>query len=189
MVGLIQRLLLELVERHLGRSGVEKVLTSAGIATDIEYRIDTNYSDTEFQSLLSATMSEMKLDQPKLEQLYAKHFINDAQKRWPMWFTMADSARDFLLLQPKIHNGFASAMENERDRARINDKFHFEEEADRIVIHYKSPNRLCGLFVCLAKEVLAIYNETAEIINDCCMNEGDEECQISIIWESTGEAA
>lgn len=184
MVGLIQRLLLELVQQELGDDGLKRVLAQAGIPSDREFRIDTSYSDEEFQRLLQATMSQTGLDQDQLEKRYASYFLADAQRRWPMWFKMSGSAREFLLRQPKIHNGFASSMKNEEDRSRINDKFHFEEHPHHLVVHYRSPNHLCGLFKYLVMEVLELYGETACIDESLCMKQGDDECCISVSWEN-----
>ena len=183
MVGLIQRILLEMIEHQAGQAGLTRVITRVGIPADREFRLDTNYCDVEFQQLYQATMEELGVDQEGLEILYARHFLNDAQKRWPMWFSMSKNAREFLLRQPKIHNGIASAMSNEEDRSRMKDKFHFEEHPQHIVIHYRSEHKLCGLFKNLVNEVLKLYQERASITESCCLKHGDAECCISVSWD------
>lgn len=183
MVGLIHRLLLEMLHPMVGAEGITRILQQAGIPADTEFRLDTNYPEAEFDGLLQAILDETGLPQPQLEQIYARFFLADAKKRWPTWFSMSANGREFLLRQPKIHNGFASAMLNEADRSRINDKFMFEEGDSAITVHYRSPHRLCGLFKCLAQEVLDHYQEQARISESLCLKQGDRECCIHIAWE------
>lgn len=184
MVGLIHRMLIELLDELIGADAVSRILQQAKIPVDTEFRIDTNYSDEQFRTLLSCVMEETGLDQDTLEKRFATHFLKDAKARWPMWFKMSNSARDFLMRQPKIHNGFASSMSSEADRTLINDKFHVDEEADKIVVHYKSPNQLCGLYKFLAQEVLDDYGEQATISESLCLKNGDDECCISVEWST-----
>jgi hypothetical protein len=49
---------------------------------------------------------------------------------------------------------------------------------DRIITHYRSPNRHCHLYISLAEEVLKLYAEEALIEELRCMKQGDEECEI-----------
>lgn len=184
MVGLIHRMLLELLDELIGADAVGVILQRAKIAKDTEFRIDTNYSDEQFRTLLTCVIEETGLGRDALEKRFATHFLQDAKARWPMWFKMSSTAREFLLRQPKIHNGFASSMSSEADRTLINDKFHVDENAAAITVHYKSPNQLCGLYKALAQEVLDDYGEQAEITESLCLKNGDSECCIKVEWSA-----
>ena len=55
MIGLIQKILLDLVEEKAGPEAVIAVKRAAGVPLDRIFRIGEVYSDTEWQNLLSAT--------------------------------------------------------------------------------------------------------------------------------------
>ncbi len=183
MVGLIHRLLLDMLRRDYGAHTVTKLLSMAGLTPNEEFRLDTNYSDSEFQRLLELTLNETQLSQEQLESQFAVYFLADALKRWPVFFQMSTSAKSFLERQPRIHNGFASSMTLQADRDKINDKFRLESTEDSLTVHYKSPHQLCGLYIALAKEVLKYYKEEAQITEQQCLKHGDPECCISLRWE------
>ena len=67
-------------------------------------------------------------------------------------------------------------------RDLIRDKFRIEKLKDKIITHYRSPNRHCHLYVSLAREVLKLYGEEASIEQLKCVKRGDPECEIWISW-------
>lgn len=184
MVGLIHRLILDMLRKNYGQEKVAQLLAQAKLPENQEFRLDTNYSDSEFQNLLGIIIQETPLSQPELESQFAVHFLEDAIKRWPAFFEMSKSAKSLLERQPKIHNGFASSMNHQVDRDKINDKFHLDSTDNTVVVHYKSPHQLCGLYIALAGEVLKHYQEQAIIEELTCLKNGDKECCIKLTWES-----
>ena len=182
MVGLIHRMLLELLDELLDAAAVARIRARANIPADTMFRMAQSYSDEEFRNLLTCIMEETGLDRDTLEIRFASHFLKDAKARWPRWFDMSTSARELLLRQPKIHNGFASSMCSEADRTRINDKFLVDEDEQGITVHYKSPNQLCVLYKALAKEVIDDYGEQATITESLCLKKGDAKCCIRVEW-------
>lgn len=189
MVGLIHRLILDMLQRQYGEQMVNDILseTKAAVGHNIgrHFRLDTNYSDQEFQTLLGIALKKTDLSQSDFEHVFAQHFLADALQRWPVWFQMSDSAKSFLERQPRIHNGFASSMKTQQDRDRINDKFHLDSTDDSLTVHYHSPNQLCGLYVELAKAVIKHYGDEAEVEERLCLKNGDHECCIVINWNNT----
>lgn len=182
MVGLIPKVLLDLVETLRGVDAANDMKRRAGIDPERRFRLDTVYPDEEWQRLLSAACAVLEVTQEQAEVAYAAHFMRDAQARWPVWFDMSKTARQFLLRQQTIHNTFATGVRDAEARAGIRDKFRIEEHERELVTHYRSPNELCGLYKALARWVLDHYSETATIDERTCMKRGDAECEIHVVW-------
>ena len=127
MVGLIQKLLLNMVEESAGADAVVEIKRLAEIPLNREFHLNEVYCDEEFRRLFRATCDLLKISQEEAEIAYADYFIKDGQARFPVWFEMATNARDFLVRQPKIHNGFATSQKDKKLGSAINDKFEIEE--------------------------------------------------------------
>jgi hypothetical protein len=95
---------------------------------------------------------------------------------------MSSTAREFLERHPVVHNNFADAVRDTRSRDQIKDKFRIEKCGDKIITHYRSPNRHCHLYISLAQEVLRHYEDQASIEEVKCLKRGDPECEIWITW-------
>lgn len=182
MVGLIHNIFFDMLDGLTDQNKTAQIRSAAGVSADSEFRIDENYDDAEFRRLLTAACDQLGLSREQAEVAFAKAFYEDAQRRWPTWFSISKNARDFLKRQPTIHNGFATGVSDPAARPMIRDKFRLEEREDRLIVHYKSPNRLCGVYVELAKLILTHYQETAAIEQKSCLHNGDDACEIQIIW-------
>lgn len=182
MVGLILKVLCDVVEEAGGPEASAEMRRRAGIPEDRRYRLDTVYADEEWQRLLRAAGEVLGMSQDDLEIAYADYFGRDAFRRWPVWFSMSANAREFLERQQTIHNTFATGVSNPEARREIEDKFRLEKLDDEIVTHYRSPNQLCGLYRALARWVLEHYREHASIEDTRCTKRGDPECEIHIRW-------
>ncbi len=182
MVGLIQKLLFDMIESSGGADAAREVRRRAEVPQDKQFHINEVYDDAEWRRLFSATLDVLNLTQEQAEEAYADFFLKDAQTRWPMWFQMAKNAREFLIRQPKIHNGFATSQQDVALRAAIDDKFEVEERAGELVVHYKSPNRLCGLYMALARWIINHYGDNAVVEEAYCAKNGASECEIHVRW-------
>lgn len=182
MVGLIQKMLLDLVEAAAGPQAVKDVKRAADVDESRVFRLDEVYEDAEWRRLLAATHQVLKLSPEEAEAAFADHFFKDALNRWPMWFKMAKTGREFLERQPEIHNNFARSMELPEHRENIGSKFRVDKQDAELVTHYRSPNQLCGLYKALAERILDHYGDVATIEETCCIKNGDEECEIHIRW-------
>ena len=182
MVGLIQKLLLDMIESTATIDAVLEVKRRAGVPPDKEYSISKTYADEEWQRLLAATCDVLKITPEQAEEAFAEFFYKDALKRWPTWFQISKNARELLERQPRIHNGFATSMQKSEERQAINDKFHLETFNKELVVHYCSPNRLCGLYKALARRILDHYGDQATLRETRCLKKGDSACEIHICW-------
>jgi hypothetical protein len=183
MVGLIQKILFDLVQATGGPEAVAEVRRRAELPEDRRFRLDTVYPDDEWQRLLRAACEVLGLSQDEVEVAYADFFGRDALQRWPVWFEMSANAREFLERQQTIHNTFATGVRDPDARKGIRDKFRLEALDNEFIAHYRSPNELCGLYKALARWVLNYYREHALIEETRCTKRGDAECEIHIRWE------
>ncbi len=182
MVGLVHKILFEFLEETAGTAVVLEVKRKAGVDEDKAFRMDEVYDDQEWQRLFSATGDVLGVTQDEAETAFAEFFYEDTMKRWPMWFSMSKTAREFLERQPKIHNGFATGVRDQNAGQAINDKFDLEQAEHGIVMHYRSPNQLCGLYIALARWIINHYGDDASIDQTKCLKQGDSECEIRIRW-------
>ena len=158
MVGTIPKILLDLVESTSGTAGVHEVRRLAEVPAERVYRFSEVYDDDEWRRLFRSSCKFLKLSETEALKAYTEAFGNDALKRWPKWFEMSKNSREFLIRQPKIHNYFASGVADPKARLAISDKFTLVTPDDKsIVTHYKSPNKLCELYVHLANWVIRYY--------------------------------
>lgn len=184
MVGLIQKVLFDLLAEHGGAAAVAEVRRRAGVPEDRRFRLDEVYPDDEWQRLLAAAGAVLGKSQDEIERIYAGFFGRDSLRRWPVWFEMSATARQFLERQQTIHNTFATGMRDPGARANIRDKFRLESRDHELITHYRSPNQLCGLYKALAQWVLDHYREEAQIEETRCTKRGDAECEIHIRWQA-----
>lgn len=182
MVGLIQKLLLGLIEESAGANAVAEVKRRADVPADRIFRMDEVYDDAEWRRMFGATCAVLDITAEQAEEAYADFFIKDARRRWPMWFKMSKNAREFLVRQPAIHNGFATGVRDTESRQAITDKFDIEVNDQDLVVHYRSPNKLCGLYIKLAERIINHYGDNATVKEKRCSKNGDAECEIHVQW-------
>ena len=189
MIGLIHVLLFDLLHELGGDAVVKEVRARAKIPEERTFRINQVYEDAEWRRIFEASLATLDMEEAPLNEVFANAFVNDAMRRWPTWFARSPTARSLIELQPIIHNSFATGLRDSRERQAIDDKFLLERQPQRVVVHYRSPNRHCGLYIALARRVLAQYGEQAHIQEPYCTRRGDTECQIEIDWDPAAVAS
>jgi len=176
VLGYPLKLLLDAIEKRGGHEAVVRVLAAAGVPADRVYRLNEPYSDSEAQRMTTAAQDVLSLED------IAEAFFEDTRSRFPTWLAMCKTSREFLELQPEIHNTFAHGLQRPVDREAVRDKFRLEKLPDELVVHYRSPNRLCEMYKAIARHVFRHYQETATIDESRCMLRGDAECELRIRW-------
>lgn len=182
MVGLVQKLLFDLIEASAGREALSEVKHRAQVPEDKVFHIGEVYDDDEWRRLFTATCEVLNITPEQAEEVYADFFLKDGLKRWPTWFQMSKNSREFLERQPAIHNSFATGLQDPAARCAMNDKFRLEKSEAELVVHYRSPNRHCGLYKALARWIMKYYGDSGTIEESCCLKKGDPECEIHIRW-------
>lgn len=176
MLGYPIWLVLKAIERRHGQPGVVQTLAEAGLPPDRAYRLSVSYDDSETQRLCAAAFQRISVED------VAEVFFQDTLVRFPTWFAMCKTSRDFLEMQPDIHNTFAQGLQRPEDRKAVLDKFRLEKLDDELVVHYRSPNRMCDMYKAIAQHVFRHYQDKATIDEPRCMKRGDAECELRIRW-------
>lgn len=184
MVGIIHRILFDLVDSMGGGPAVNAVRERAGISAEQEFQLNGRYSDEEWQRLVRVACEVLKLSPEQLEEALAGQFLRDALTRWPIWFEMSRNSREFLLRQPRIHISLAAGLADPGDRRAVADKFRVVVDEDGITTHYRSPNGHCGLYRALAREIIRHYGDDATVAESSCVKHGARECVIHIRWRN-----
>lgn len=185
MIGLIQLVLLDLVEKAGGADKLTEVRRRGGLPDDFEFRIDTDYPDEQARALIGHACDVLGLTPQQAYDAYAVHFLKEVQVRFPVFFTMSPTARDFLKRQPAIHNSMGSGVTG--GDSRLGDKFSVTETDAGLITHYRSENRLAALYMSLARALLEHYGEDAEVT---ALDDPEAaDCRIEIRWTGDAEAA
>ena len=176
MLGYPLKLLLNGIERRHGREAVAQTLAAAGLPADRVYKLNELYTDDEAQCLtVAATQLLSVVD-------IAAEFFRDTLERFPTFFEMCKTSREFLEMQPEIHNTFAHGLQRPEERDAVRDKFRLEKLDDELVVHYRSPHHFCDMYKAIAQKVFRHYHEKATIDESRCMKRGDSECELRIHW-------
>lgn len=116
------------------------------------------------------------------QQAYASFVCEDFLRLFPAWFSMSKNAREFLERHAAIHNSFATSAHDRGARRAIRDKFRLEKQDKELVVHYRSPNRLCGLYKAAARWLINHCGDTATVEKVHCARDGGDGCEIHIRW-------
>ena len=176
MVGYPLKVLMEAIEKRHGRDAVVRILAEVGHPPDYVYRLNIPYSDSEAARLTAAAFHFLSIED------IADAFFYDTVERFPTWYAMCKTSREFLEMQPEIHNTFALGLQRPQERQAVQDKFRLEKLEDELVVHYRSANRLCEIYKAIARHVFRHYHDEATIDETMCLNRGDAECELRIRW-------
>lgn len=187
MIGLIPKILIDLVRETAGDDGVAQLQRLARDEGDANFRLDTVYPAARVMQLLGATMKMLDLPRAEVIAIYARAFTRDVHARFPAWFEMAQNSREILELQPTIHNCFATGLRSKDERRAVSDKFRIERRGEDLVTFYASPNQLCDLYLALSQEMALIYGDELVQTQTLCMHRGDETCEIHTHWTRFAE--
>lgn len=187
MIGIIPRLWVHTL-RHIGTpEQVDQILATVGHPAGFEYALDQPYTDDECAALMRASQDVLQVSEEALFTSFARTFMQDSLQRWPVWFEMSPTARDFLERQPRIHDRFNRSL-NQRGlpTGPYTPKFQVTATADGLQVLYQSPNKLCRLYMAMARELLAHYQDQQATLRESrCMHLDDEACEIHISWPAT----
>jgi heme-NO-binding protein len=176
VLGYPLKLLINAIERRHGHDAVVETLVEAGLPADRQYRLNEPYPDQEAQRLSAAAFRRISLED------IAREFFEDTLVRFPTWFEMCKTSRQFLEMQPEIHNTFAHGLQRPEEREAVRDKFRLDKREDELIVHYRSANQLCDMYKAIAQYVFRHYGDSATISEDRCMKHGDGECLLRIRW-------
>jgi hypothetical protein len=187
VIGLIQKLLLDMVQEEAGADAAAEVKRRSGLAPDFEFRLDTDYDDEQARQLLAHACAVLGIDEDATLERFARTFLRSALVHFPTFFTLAANSRAFLTRQPAIHNMLGSGLRNPQRLKAINDKFSITPHDDGCLeVRYRSPNRWCVLYRALAREVADHYGERLDIATLDCAKQGADACVFKLSWPDAG---
>jgi Haem-NO-binding len=176
VLGYPLKTLLNAIEIRYGHEAVVQTLAEAGLPADRVYRLNEPYDESEAQRLTVAASQRLSVED------IADAFFTDTLARFPTWYEMCRTSREFLEMQPEIHNTFAVGLQRPEERDAVRNKFRLEKLDDELVVHYRSPNRLCDIYKAIARRVFQHYQDKATIDEPRCMKRGNVECELRIRW-------
>jgi len=97
MVGLIQKLFLDMIQMLGGEEKVAEIKKLAGVPLEKVFQINAVYPDEEWHRLLEAGLKVLNITPEQADEYYADYFAKDAVKRFPNWFQMSKNSYEFLL--------------------------------------------------------------------------------------------
>jgi hypothetical protein len=176
MVGLMQRVLFDLVESTKGAEALSELKERADVPAEKIFRISEVYSADEWRRLLDAAREVLELDEDRTLAALADALCRDALVRFPFLFDGAKSSRELLAKMPAIHAMVASG-------APVPQKFHVDARGEELITYYQSPNKLCALYKHAAHWIATHYGDTIRIEEKGCMGQGAERCELHLSWE------
>lgn len=184
MIGLIPRVWMICIESLSDADTVRAVLRAARVPQDLRFALDQPYDDAMFLRVVHASSEVLGLSHEALVDAFANTFIDDAVKRWPVWFEMSPTARDFLERQPRIHASFSRSLTRQTDDAHPSaSKFDVQSTDHGLDVVYYSSNRMCALYKSLARALMAHYGDSVGTVSESrCMHDGADSCHMHVRW-------
>ncbi|MEZ4382514.1 MAG: heme NO-binding domain-containing protein [Nannocystaceae bacterium] len=174
----MHEILLNFVTTNLGEGAADELRRRAGVEGQT-FRLDTAYDDGQWRRLLAAAVDMAGGDAEAVETAFAHYAGEDLSLRFSGFFRGAKSAREMIARQPVIHNSLATGLSEDARRV-VADKFTLEDRGDALVMHYRSANKHCTIYIGLARWVAEHFGERLEIRHERCMKRGADECAIEL---------
>lgn len=173
-MGVICDILVGFIEKNSDEATVEKIKSRAGMPGR-SFAWHEIVKEEDWQRLLKAAGEELGVEASVAEQMFAEHSIGILTDKFGSFFRISSTPLDLLRKVAKIHLDFPSSM-----GMRTRKKLELAVDApDRLIYHYRSPNRLCVFLKALAVKVFEHYGENQYAITETqCMKEGAEWCEI-----------
>jgi hypothetical protein len=183
MIGLIQKLVLQMVEEIGGPEALLEVKRRTSLPEEFEFRIDTDYDNEQMQQILENACAVLQVSEEAALSAFADYFLRDAQNRFPVFIAQARTSRELLINQTTIHNMLGSGLRNAEKLKAINDKFQvIKHDNGDLEVLYRSPNQWCTLYRKLAEAVAELYQENMTLSTIQCRKRGDQHCAFLIHW-------
>ena len=142
------------------------------------YLLSEAYADERLLALIGRTSEATEQDADTILHDFGVFTARSTFTRlYPAFFTIAGSARSFLLtVEERIHELVRATIPNAGPP-----KLEVRElDGDGVSIVYASPRRLCVLLRGLTEGTAQHYGEHAEIEETACMLRGDSACTFEV---------
>ena len=181
MKGVVFNLLEAVVRRDYGDDTWEALLEAAD--ADGAYSALGNYPDAEMMNLVDAAASALKLPADDVVRWFGRNALPLLAEKHPHFFAAHKSTRPFLLtLNDVIH----SEVRKLYPGAEVPVFTYDTSSADVLLMHYRSPRKLCALAEGFIEATAAHYGEELSLDQPHCMKRGDDTCVLRVSVRKPG---
>lgn len=175
MKGIVFNLLEAVVRRDYGDDTWEEVLEAADV--DGAHTSLGNYPDEEMMKLVGAASSALKMPADDVVRWFGRNALPLLAKKHPQFFDPHESTRSFLLtLNDVIH----SEVRKLYPGADVPDFTYDTSSSEVLLMHYRSPRKLCALAEGFIEATAAHYAEELSLDQPECMKRGDDKCVLRV---------
>jgi len=175
MKGVVFNLLEAVVRRDYGDDTWEALLEAAD--ADGAYSSLGNYPDEEMMKLVGAASSALKMPADDVVRWFGRNALPLLAEKHPHFFTAHKSTRPFLLtLNDVIH----SEVRKLYPGAEVPVFTYDTSSSDVLLMHYRSPRKLCALAEGFIEATAAHYGEKLSLDQPECMKRGDDRCVLRV---------
>lgn len=179
MKGVIFNILEEVVIEQFGAGAWDDLLDDTGL--DGAYTSLGSYPDSEIVALVGAASAKLGKPPAEILRWFGRSAIPVLAERYPAFFEMPSSTRNFLLsvneiIHPEVRKLYSGAG---------CPHFRFSQPAGgALVIGYDSARKLCHLAEGFIDGAAAHYGERVEIEHRTCMHHGAPSCELAVTWNA-----
>jgi hypothetical protein len=173
--GIVFNLLEAVIRRDHGDDAWDAFLEAAG--TDGAYTSLGNYPDEELVRLVGAASSALQMPANDVVRWFGRNALPLLAEKHPQFFTPHKSTRPFLLtLNDVIH----AEVRKLYPGADVPSFTYDTSSPDVLLMHYRSPRKLCALAEGFIEATAAYYAEELSLDQPECMNRGDHKCVLRV---------
>jgi len=175
MKGVVFNLLEAVVRRDYGEDTWEAILEAAD--ADGAYVPLGNYPDDEMMRLVGAASAALKIPADDVVRWFGRNALPLLAQKHPHFFKPHKSTRPFLLtLNDVIH----SEVRKLYPGADVPVFTYDTSSSDVLLMHYRSPRKLCSLAEGFIEGAAAHFDEVVSLDQPECMKRGDDRCVLRV---------
>jgi len=176
MMGVICDMMTSFIRERSDQATLERVMAAAGMPGK-NFSWHEIVPEEDWQRLLQTAAKELDAGADGAERLFAEFAAGVLVDKFGSFFRISRTGLDLLRKVAKIHLDLPRSMGRKTQKKLV----LAVDEPDRIIYHYRSPNRLCVFLIALAERIFAHYGETGYTITEhSCIKRGDDFCEIEI---------
>lgn len=175
-MGHVMNLLVDMVREAGGEPAVQRTFSAAGMEP-VDYHFERIYPEAEFTALLGGALDTLGASPEQGELAFAEYFMRVSPVHFPAVFKLSGDARTLLERVPHLHRSMPSAAQAGafREKLRV-----AERGPDWLLLHYRSPHRLCTFLQRAVELLLQHYGERGEIRELECARRGAPACLVHV---------